>query len=67
MGKHILVIKSFTAERFESQRVKEVSAEYQMSNCKAIQLSSIYVPLIRMAIATRRQPGIAQPDDLVPT
>ena len=45
------MIKSFTAERFESQRVKEVSAEYQKSNRKAIRLSSVYVPLIRMAIA----------------
>ena len=47
----ILVIKSFTAERFESLRVKEASAEYQQANRRAIRLSSVYVPLIRMAIA----------------
>lgn len=47
----ILVIKSFTTERFESLRVKEASAEYQQANRRAIRLSSVYVPLIRMAIA----------------
>ena len=47
----ILVIKSFTAERFESQRVKEASTEYQHANRRAIRLSSVYVPLIRMAVA----------------
>ncbi|MGA1598968.1 MAG: ABC transporter ATP-binding protein [bacterium] len=47
----ILVIKSFTAERFESQRVEEASREYQSANHHAIRLSSVYVPLIRMAVA----------------
>ena len=47
----ILVIKSFTAERFESLRVKEASVEYQQANRRAIRLSSVYVPLIRMVIA----------------
>ncbi|MEC7683964.1 MAG: ABC transporter transmembrane domain-containing protein, partial [SAR324 cluster bacterium] len=47
----ILVIKSFTAEGFESQRVKAASGEYQQANRHAIRLSSVYVPMIRMAIA----------------
>ncbi|MEC8149506.1 MAG: ABC transporter ATP-binding protein, partial [SAR324 cluster bacterium] len=47
----ILVIKSFTAEGFESQRVKAASGEYQEANRHAIRLSSVYVPMIRMAIA----------------
>ncbi len=47
----ILVIKSFTAERFESGRVAEASQEYQQANFRAIKLSAVYVPLIRMAIA----------------
>ena len=47
----ILVIKSFTAEQFESKRVKEASEEYQQANRHAIRLSAVYVPLIRMAIA----------------
>ena len=47
----ILVIKSFTAESFESQRVAEASLEYKQANHEAIRYSSIYVPLIRMAVA----------------
>ncbi len=47
----ILVIKSFTAERFESARVNEASYEYQQSNYHAILLSALYVPTIRMAVA----------------
>ena len=47
----ILVIKSFTAETFESQRVSEVSLEYKKANYAAIRFSSVYVPLIRMAVA----------------
>ncbi len=47
----ILVVKSFTAEDFESRRVEEASREYQNANYQAIRLSSIYVPLIRMAVA----------------
>ena len=46
-----MVIKSFTAEDFESQRVREVSDSYRQANTEAIRLSSVYVPLIRMAIA----------------
>src|SRR5690606_37374628 len=47
----IAVIKSFTAERFESERVRAASEEYRQANYDAIRLSAIYVPLIRMAVA----------------
>ncbi len=47
----ILVVKSFTAEQFESKRVEDASREYQQANYQAIRLSSVYVPLIRMAVA----------------
>jgi len=47
----IQVIKSFTAESFESRRVEEASLEYQNANFSAIHLSAIYVPLIRMAVS----------------
>jgi len=46
----IHVIKSFTAEAFETERVARVSAEYQEANLAAIRLSAVYTPLIRMAI-----------------
>ncbi|HEX3555501.1 MAG TPA: ABC transporter ATP-binding protein [Thermoanaerobaculia bacterium] len=46
----IHVIKSFTAEEFETERVRRASAEYQQANFDAIRLSAIYTPLIRMAI-----------------
>lgn len=46
----ILVIKSFTAERFETQRVREVSEDYLKANYKAIRWSSVYVPIIRIFI-----------------
>jgi ATP-binding cassette subfamily B protein len=47
----ITVIKSFTAEAFESQRVEDASQDYRDANFDAIKFSAIYVPLIRMAIA----------------
>ena len=46
----IHVIKSFTAEDFETERVRQVSAEYQRANFEAIRLSALYTPLIRMGI-----------------
>jgi ATP-binding cassette, subfamily B, bacterial len=46
----ILVIKSFTAEAFESERVRRASDEYREANFDAIRLAAIYTPLIRMAI-----------------
>ena len=47
----IMVIKSFTAENFENERVNEVSENYRNANFKAIKWSSVYVPAIRMFIA----------------
>jgi len=47
----ILVIKSFTAEPFESARVEAASEQYRQANYQAIRWSSIYVPIIRMFIA----------------
>lgn len=46
----ILVIKSFTAEKFESRRVELESDEYQKANFNAIRFSAIYTPLIRVAV-----------------
>jgi len=46
----ILVIKSFTAEAFETERVRQTSDEYRNANFDAIRLAALYVPLIRMAI-----------------
>lgn len=45
------VIKSFTAEDFEEERVGEASKAYRTANFKAIRWSSVYVPIIRMFIA----------------
>ncbi|MEC9465655.1 MAG: ABC transporter ATP-binding protein [Myxococcota bacterium] len=47
----IQVIKSFTAETLETERVRQASQTYQSANFEAIRLSAVYVPLIRMAIA----------------
>ncbi|MCA8938470.1 MAG: ATP-binding cassette domain-containing protein, partial [Planctomycetes bacterium] len=47
----ILVIKAFTAEKFERQRVEAESAEYRDANYRAIKLAAVYVPLIRMGVA----------------
>ena len=47
----ILVIKSFTAEQFESKRVEKASLAYQEANFQAIRYSALYVPMIRMAVA----------------
>ena len=48
----IATIKSFTAEDFESQRLRDASAEYLERNRRAIRLSSAFTPLIRMAIVS---------------
>lgn len=45
------VIKSFTAEQFELDRVKSASNDYKNANINAIKLSTLYVPIIRMVIA----------------
>ena len=47
----IAVIKSFTAERFEMERVKAASNDYKTANIHAIRWGTIYVPIIRMVIA----------------
>lgn len=47
----IQVIQSFTAEKFELERVRESSEIYKKANLHAIHLSTIYIPLIRMAVA----------------
>jgi len=43
-------IKSFTAEAQESARLQSASSDYVKANRDAIQVSSAFVPLIRMAI-----------------
>jgi ATP-binding cassette subfamily B protein len=48
----IATIKSFTAERHETERINQASRDYVASNREAIRLSSAFVPLIRMAILT---------------
>lgn len=47
----MMVIKSFTAERFESERIAESSEKYKTKNIEAIKINSLYVPLIRTAIS----------------
>lgn len=47
----ISVIKSFTAEQYEIERVATASANYRDANFRAIRWSSLYVPIIRMFIA----------------
>jgi len=46
----IAVIKSFTAEQYETKRVAESSQNYKNANFAAIQWNALYVPLIRMVI-----------------
>lgn len=47
----IAVIKSFTAEEFEAERVGDASTAYRHANFMAIKMSTLYVPLIRMLVA----------------
>eukprot|EP00050_Salpingoeca_kvevrii_P015567 m.48017 g.48017 ORF g.48017 m.48017 type:complete len:579 (-) comp6398_c0_seq2:427-2163(-) len=47
----IAVIKSFTAEHFERDRVAKASQEYQRANLSAIRVSALWIPVIRMAVA----------------
>lgn len=44
------VVKSYTAEEFELDRLRETSLDYQRANQSAIRLSSAYTPIVRMAI-----------------
>jgi len=46
----IQVIQSFTAEGFETERVRRTSQEYRDANFQAIRLSAAYIPVIRMVI-----------------
>jgi ATP-binding cassette, subfamily B, bacterial len=46
----IATIKSFTAEAHELERIGRESELYRQSNQQAIQLSSAFVPMIRMVI-----------------
>ncbi len=45
------VIKSFTAERYEADRVGAASEGYRKANYHAIKLNAVFVPIIRMGIA----------------
>jgi ATP-binding cassette subfamily B protein len=45
-------IKAQTAEAFEAQRIRELSERYRQANAQAIAVSSLFTPLIRMAILT---------------
>lgn len=47
----ITVIKSFTAEEFETQRLAEASQQYRVANYEAIKLAALFTPFIRMAVA----------------
>lgn len=46
----LLTIKSYTNEAFESERLSELSRNYQKANQKTIKVSSMVTPIIRMAI-----------------
>lgn len=47
----IATIKSYTAEGYESERIKDESNVYREKNESAIALSAAFVPVIRMIIA----------------
>ncbi len=47
----MLVIKSFTGEQFEEERVRKSSEAYRNANFKAISWSATYIPVIRIFIA----------------
>jgi len=46
----MLTIKSFTAEGWELERLRQASDAYRQSNRRAIRLSAAFIPLIRFAI-----------------
>lgn len=48
----IATIKSFTAEKYETNRIRDLSDDYRLSNRAAITYSTMFVPLIRMFIMT---------------
>ena len=46
----MLTIKSYSAERWELERLERLSEAYRQANRRAIRLSAAFVPLIRYAI-----------------
>lgn len=46
----VLTIKSLVAEEFELEQIQHISEEYKQANRKAIKLSSLVTPVIRIAI-----------------
>lgn len=46
----IATIKSFTRERYELEQVERESLDYVEANRGAIRISSVFIPIIRMAI-----------------
>ncbi|MFM2079845.1 MAG: hypothetical protein RLZZ219_527, partial [Cyanobacteriota bacterium] len=46
----MLTIKSYAAERWETERLRRLSDAYRSSNRRAIRLSAAFIPLIRFAI-----------------
>ncbi|MBD2256764.1 ABC transporter ATP-binding protein [Pseudanabaena sp. FACHB-2040] len=46
----IMTIKSFTAEDYEIERIRQESEAYRLSNRHAIALSAAFIPLIRIFI-----------------
>ena len=46
----MVTIKSFTAEDYEIQRIQAESEAYRLSNQRAIALSALFIPLIRVLI-----------------
>lgn len=48
----IATIKSFTAEAYEVERIRQESEAYSQSNQRAIALSAAFVPVIRMVIVS---------------
>lgn len=45
------VIKSFTAEQFERDRVCRASQQYRDANIAALRVSTLYIPVVRMGVA----------------
>lgn len=46
----IMVVKSFTAEKFERERVEKISENYRNANFEAIKFSTLYTPIIRVFV-----------------
>jgi ATP-binding cassette subfamily B protein len=48
----MLTIKSYVAEKYESERINKASKNYQQANYDTIKISSMVTPVIRMFILT---------------